>query len=75
MSITTPDELTRLFLLAINQHIQSNTPTEETSLILAETYIRLVQELADCKDGKKLPLPNSNYIAALGTVVYYTKQS
>jgi hypothetical protein len=72
MSVT-PEELTHVLLLAINQHIQFKPPSEDALSILAETYIRLVQDQPECKYEKTKPLPDSNYIAALGTVAYYTK--
>jgi hypothetical protein len=74
MDTTCPEDLVHLFSFAIYNYIEKNKPTERTASILAETYIKLIQEQETCiKNTKQYTLPDPKYIAALGTVVYYSK--
>ena len=65
-------ELTDGLLYAIQQLAQKQSPS--TVSILAETYIRLANDQLNCQNEKNKPLPEPEYIAALGTLAYYVGQ-
>lgn len=65
-------ELTNGILYAIQQLAQKQSPS--TLSILAETYIRLANDQLVCENEQHKPLPEPEYIAALGTLAYYISQ-
>lgn len=66
-----PEQLSCFFLLAIQRHLSQHSSTKDTAVILAETFAQLQQNLI-CKEENS-PHPDPDYIAALGTLVYYKK--
>lgn len=70
---TSPEDLIHLFSIAIYSHIEKNKHSEQMASILAETYIKLIQEQPNCITNQCDNSPDPNYIAALGTVLYYSK--
>ena len=67
-----PIELSRLLSLAIYQYTEHNDTSNECSILLAETYIKLqeIKEKAICKKNDKKD-PDPALISALGIVAYY----
>ena len=66
-----PEQLSCVFLLAIQRHLVKHSSTKETATILAETYVKL-QQILVCKE-EEVEDPDPEFIAALGTLVYYKK--